>query len=89
MIAMSPAEPDGNAADTAKDARSLKRRAGSWDVVRTVLSGFFGVRRRAQHESVKLAPAQIIVAGLVAAALFVASLVLLVSLILSRVGPGA
>jgi hypothetical protein len=87
MIAMSAPEPDGNA-DAASEARPPKRAAGPLDVVKTVLSGFFGVGRRARHESVRLTPVQIIVTGLVAAALFVGSLLLLVSFILSRVGAG-
>ena len=66
-----------------------RRRAGPLDVAKTILSAFFGVRRRAHHESVKLTPAQVIVAGLITAAVFVATLLLLVNFILSRVGAGA
>jgi len=77
MTAMSAPEPNG------------KRRANPYQIAKTVLSGFFGVGRRAHHEVVKLTPVQIIVAGLIAAALFVGSLVLLVNFILSRVGAGA
>ncbi|MGH8637328.1 MAG: DUF2970 domain-containing protein [Burkholderiales bacterium] len=84
---MSASEPNGNAS-AAKEAGPLKRRANPLDVAKTVLSGFFGVGRRARHESVKLTPAQVIVAGLIAAAVFVGSLVLLVNFVLSSVGPG-
>ena len=77
MIAMSSPDPNGD-----------KRRAGPLDVAKTVLMGFFGVRRRAHHEAVKLTPVQVIVAGLIAAAVFVGSLLLLVNFILSRVGAG-
>lgn len=77
MIAMSTPEPNG------------KRRASPFEVAKTVLSGFFGVRRRAHHDAVKLTPVQVIVAGLIAAAVFVGSLLLLVNFILSRVGAGA
>jgi hypothetical protein len=88
MIAMSAPEPSGNA-DAPKETHPQKRRANPLTVVKTVLSGFFGVGRRAHHESVKLTPVQIIVAGLIAAAVFVGSLLLLVNFILSRVGAGA
>ena len=77
MTAMSAPKPSG------------KRRANPFQIAKTVVSGFFGVGRRAHHEVVKLTPVQIIVAGLIAAALFVGSLVLLVNFILSRVGAGA
>jgi hypothetical protein len=88
MIAMSAPEPNGKS-DAGKEAGPLKRRANPLTVAKTVLSGFFGVGRRAHHESVRLTPVQIIVAGLIAAAVFVGSLLLLVSFILSRVGAGA
>jgi preprotein translocase subunit Sec61beta len=55
-------------------------------VVKAVLWSFLGIRRRAEHESdaLQLKPAQVIVAGLVGAAVFVLSLVLLVRFIVSR-----
>jgi hypothetical protein len=76
MIAMSAPERNG------------KRRASPLDVAKTVLKGFFGVGRRAHHDAVKLTPVQIIVAGLIAAAVFVGSLLLLVNFVLSGIGPG-
>jgi hypothetical protein len=47
--------------------------------VKTIFWSFFGVRRRAHHESetVRLKPAHIVVTGLVAAAIFVVVLVTL------------
>ena len=60
--------------------------ASPLQVVRTVVSAFFGVRRRRDHEAVVLSPVQVIVVGIVCAALFVGSLLLLVNFILSRVG---
>lgn len=77
MTAVSASGPNG------------KRRANPFQIARTVLSGFFGVGRRAHHDLVKLTPAQVIVAGLIAAAVFVGSLLALVNFILSRVGAGA
>ena len=57
-------------------------------VVKTVLSAFFGVRRRSEHDAdtVKLTPVQVIVTGVVAAALFVIGLILLVRFIISSAG---
>ena len=48
---------------------------------KTVAWSFFGVRKRSGHEdaAAQLKPAQVIVAGIVGAALFVLALVLLVN----------
>ena len=66
-----------------------ERRAGPLQVARTIMWAFFGVRRRSRHDADKLTPAQVIVAALIAAAVLVGTLVLVVSFVLSRVGPGA
>lgn len=57
------------------------RRAGFFEAARTVLSAFFGVRKRTDHEreSVHLSPVHIIIVGVVAAALFVLTLMVIVS----------
>ena len=77
MIAMDAPEREG------------EKRTSLWHVVTTVLFGFFGVRRRAHHEAGKLTPVQVIIAGLIGAAVFVGILLVLVNFILSRVGAGA
>jgi hypothetical protein len=53
------------------------------DTLKTVLAGMLGVRRRETHEaaSARIRPAHIIVAGVVAAALFVAALVTVARLV--------
>jgi len=58
-------------------------------VVRTIFWSFFGVRRRAGHESetVRLKPAHVIVAAVLGAAVFVIALVLLARLIV-RIAAG-
>ncbi len=63
------------------------RPASPLQVAKAVFWSFLGIRKRAAHESdvVKLKPAQVIVAGLIGAALFVASLILLVRFVISRV----
>ncbi len=59
-----------------------QRRASPLQVVRAVFSAFFGVRKRDDHEAVKLTPVQVILAGIAGAVLFVVSLLLLVNFIL-------
>ena len=62
------------------------KRAGPVEVAKAVFWSFLGIRRRAAHESdaVRLTPVQVIVAGLIGAALFIATLVLIVKLVISR-----
>jgi Protein of unknown function (DUF2970) len=60
------------------DAPQAPRRAGPLAVVKTVLSGLIGVRRKADHESARITPLQVIVAGLLLAALFVFTLIAIV-----------
>jgi hypothetical protein len=62
-----------------KDASPLQ-------VAKAVFWSFFGVRRRAEHEEdlARIKPAQVVIAGLIGAAIFVSSLVLLVRFIISR-----
>lgn len=70
------------------DEKSAQR-ASPLQVAGAVFSAFFGVRRRGDHEAIKLTPVQVIVAGIIGAALFVLTLLLLVNFILSRAGAGA
>ena len=58
-------------------------------VVKAVASGFFGVRKRADHESVRITPIQYIIVGVAGAVLFVLTLLLVVRFILSQAGVGA
>ncbi len=57
-------------------------KAGPLHAAKTVLWAFFGVRKRSDHESVSLTPAQIIVAALIGGALFVLSIITVVQLVL-------
>jgi len=61
------------------------RKATPLQVAKAVLSAFIGIRKRASHEqdAVTLTPLQVIVAGLIAAAIFVLSLVMLVRFVTS------
>lgn len=55
-------------------------------VAKAVFWSFLGIRSRAAHEAdlTQLKPAQVIVAGLIGAAIFVLSLILLVKFVISR-----
>jgi hypothetical protein len=67
-----------------KPARG-ERTAGPLDVARAVFWSFLGIRKRAAHEkdAVTIRPAQVIVAGIIGAAIFVLTLIVLVRFITS------
>lgn len=56
------------------------RKASPLDVAKAVLSAFIGIRKGAAHErdAVTIKPVQVIIAGIVAAVIFVLSLIMLV-----------
>ncbi len=64
---------------------ATRRPLSPWQTAQAVLWSFFGVRRSAdwQRDVERLNPVHVIVAGLVAAALFVGGLVLLVRWVLA------
>lgn len=64
-------------------AAFAKRRAGFGQTARAVLWSFFGVRRKADYEkdATQLNPVHVIIAGLLAAALFIALLIIVVNLV--------
>ena len=55
--------------------------ASPWQVLKAVLSAFFGVRRAADHEAVRLKPLHVIVAAVFGAAVFVLTLLSIVWLV--------
>jgi hypothetical protein len=66
------------------------RKAGLFEAARAVFWSFFGVRRRTDYESdaVRLTPGQVIVAGLIGAALFIVILLGVVYLVTHLVAGG-
>jgi hypothetical protein len=60
--------------------------ASPLQVAKAVFWSFLGVRRRAEHEKdlAQIKPVQVVIAGLIGAAIFVSSLVLLVKFIIGR-----
>jgi hypothetical protein len=67
--------------DAGSDVKQAVQRRGSFlQTASAVMWSFFGVRRGADHERdmTRLNPVHVVIAGLVAAAVFVLSLVLLI-----------
>jgi len=67
------------------EPRPTPRKATPLQVAKAVLSAFIGIRKGAAHEqdAVTISPVQVIVAGVIGAAVFVLSLVMLVRFIAS------
>jgi hypothetical protein len=67
------------------DPQHTPRKATPLQVAKAVLSAFIGIRKRTAHErdAVTITPFQVIVAGVIGAAIFVLSLVMLVRYITS------
>lgn len=59
------------------------KRASFLDVVKTVLFGFIGIRRKADHERARIHPAQIIVAAIVFVVLLILALRTIVRIVTS------
>ena len=51
------------------------------EAIKTVLSGFIGVRRRADHERARVHPAQIVIAAIVFVVLFIFAILAVVHLV--------
>jgi hypothetical protein len=66
-------------------AGEAPRKASFAEVARAVFWSFFGVRKRKDYESdsKSISPVQVVVAGLIGAALFVLTLVMVVKLVTS------
>ena len=71
---------------TAMASEQTPKSASPLQVAKAVFWSFLGIRGRAEHESdeTQLKPAQVIIAGLIGAAIFVLSLILLVKFIVGR-----
>jgi hypothetical protein len=57
------------------------KRASLLDVVKTVLSGFIGIRRKADHERASLNPVHLIIAAIVFVLLFIFTLLAVVRIV--------
>jgi len=61
--------------------RAQPRQAGALDVAKTVLFGLLGIRRKADHESVRVRPLQIVAAAVVLVALLIFTLITIVRVV--------
>jgi hypothetical protein len=64
------------------DTHDAPRSAGALDVAKTVLYGLIGIRRKSDHEGVRIRPLQVIVAAIVLVALFIFTLLTIVRIVL-------
>lgn len=73
-------------AGVADPGKGPERGASVWQVVKAVFWSFLGIRKRTDHESdaVRIKPVQVIIAGLIGAALFVATLLVVVRFVIGR-----
>ena len=58
------------------------QKASLFQVVRMVLSAFLGIRKRTDHEKIVVTPLQVIIVGVMAAAMFVGTVVSVVRLVI-------
>jgi len=61
----------------------VMKRSSFFDTVKTVLSGFLGVRRKADHERAPLNPVHLIIAAVMFVVLFIFTLLTVVRIVLS------
>lgn len=68
------------------ETKEPARKAGVRTVAKAVFWSFLGIRRRKEHESdvQRLTLKQVVIAGIVGAALFVLTLILIVRLVISQ-----
>lgn len=60
---------------------ALVKQGSFLDAVRTVLAGFIGIRRRADHEGARVSPVHVIVVAVALAAAFILTLVTVVRIV--------
>jgi tetraacyldisaccharide-1-P 4'-kinase len=60
----------------------VPQKATLLQVLRMVFSAFLGIRKRVDHESIVVTPVQVIIVGLMAAAVFVGTVVSVVRLVI-------
>jgi DUF2970 family protein len=65
-----------------------RKSASPLEVAKAVFWSFLGIRKRTAHASdiARIKPAQVVIAGIIGAAIFVTSLILIVRFVVSRAG---
>jgi hypothetical protein len=61
----------------------IMKQASFLDTVKTVLSGFIGIRRKAAHEEIRLNPVHVIIVAVTLVAVFVFTLMTIVRIVIS------
>jgi hypothetical protein len=59
------------------------KHASLLDVLKTVLSGFVGIRRKADHEKLRIKPAHVVLVAVTCVVLFVVTLITIVRIVTS------
>jgi hypothetical protein len=67
--------------ETATLQEGIMGRASFLDTLKTVLSGFIGVRRKAAHEQSRISPVHVIIAAVALVVVFIFTLVTIVSIV--------
>ena len=73
-------------AEPRPDDRAPPRPPGFFPIVLAVCSSFFGVRKRREHDTIapSIKPQHLIVAGVIGAALFVLTLIVVVRIVIAN-----
>ena len=69
---------------TEPEPKLANEQASMWQAVKMVLSAFIGIRKHNPKEEIKVTPLQVIITGLIAAALFGLTISTVVRLVLSK-----
>ncbi len=64
------------------DAPKAVKAASLFQAIKMVLSAFIGIRKQGQQQELKVTPLQVVITGIIAAALFVFSVIMVVRLVL-------
>ncbi len=58
------------------------KKASLFQAIKMVLSAFIGIRKQGQQQEIKVTPLQVVITGIIAAALFVFTVITVVRLVL-------
>jgi hypothetical protein len=63
-------------------ANDAPKTASLFQAIKMVLSAFIGIRKQGQQQEIKVTPLQVVITGIIAAALFVFTVITVVRLVL-------
>lgn len=64
------------------DSKDAPKRASLFQAIKMVLSAFIGIRKQGQQQEFRVTPLQVVITGIIAAALFVFTVITVVRLVL-------